>query len=71
MANVNDGNEQHSVETRWLDPDVWRRCGGLVEEERLAGRRCYGGLDLSSTTDVSALVYIFLPEAKGAPFELV
>jgi phage terminase large subunit-like protein len=64
-------NKWTQVETRWLDPDVWRRCGGLVEEERLAGRLCYGGLDLSSTTDVSALVYVFPPEAKGAPYELV
>jgi phage terminase large subunit-like protein len=46
--------------TRWIDPEAWRRCNlGRVDEEALAGRECWGGLDLSSTLDVTALVWVF------------
>lgn len=34
---------------------------------RLAGRKCYAGLDLSSTTDITALVYVFPPVEAGEP----
>ena len=30
--------------------------------ERLRGKRCFGGLDLSSTTDLTALVFLFPPQ---------
>ena len=33
-----------------------------VNEEDLEGRICYGGLDLSSTTDITAFVLVFPPE---------
>lgn len=46
----------------WLDMDAWRVCGMLpVNEEELRGRDCYGGLDLSATTDTSAWVLLFPP----------
>lgn len=46
--------------TRWIDPEAWRACGvDAVVEEELAGRECWGGLDLSSTLDISALVWVF------------
>ncbi len=48
-----------SQEERWLDLDAWDASAGLVVPERLKGRECYAGLDLSSTTDVSALVLVF------------
>jgi phage terminase large subunit-like protein len=53
------------AETAWVNGDKWRECG-LVHytEESLKGRVCYAGLDLSSTTDLSALVYVF-PPIKG------
>ncbi len=48
--------------TRWIDPERWRACNvRAVDELELAGRRCYGGLDLSSTLDVTALVWVFPP----------
>ncbi len=44
--------------SRWLPLDRWRKqCGGALPD--LTGRECWGGLDLSSTTDVSALVLAF------------
>ena len=46
--------------TRWIDPDAWRRCNlGPVDQDAIAGRECWGGLDLSSTLDVTALAWVF------------
>jgi phage terminase large subunit-like protein len=52
---------------RWIDPDRWAACNqGPVVEKELGGRRAYGGLDLSSTLDVTALVWVF-PGLDGEP----
>lgn len=51
--------------TRWINLDDWKACGGPVEESELAGRLCFGGLDLSSTTDITAFVLIFPPTERG------
>lgn len=46
---------------RWMPMDKWDACAFKVTEESLRGRVCYGGLDLSSTTDVTAFVLVFPP----------
>ena len=46
---------------RWMPMDKWNACSFNVNEEELHGRVCYGGLDLSSTTDITAFVLIFPP----------
>ena len=46
---------------RWMPMDKWDRCAFAVNEEQLKGRVCYGGLDLSSTTDITAFVLVFPP----------
>ncbi len=59
---------------RWLPMDAWDECGfpppgkaarandrWRAFEEAMAGRRCTGGLDLSSTTDLTALAWVFPP----------
>ena len=49
----------NSVE-RWLPMDKWDDCAGTdFDIMSLAGRECYAGLDLSSTTDLTALAYVF------------
>lgn len=46
--------------TRWIDLDLWDENGtDIISEEKLAGRRCFGGLDLSSVSDLTAWVMIF------------
>jgi len=40
----------------------WDACAFLVDAASFAGRVCYGGLDLSSTTDITAFVLVFPPE---------
>ncbi len=57
---------------RWINPVHWAACGQLaVDEEALAGRRCYGGLDLSSTGDITALALMFLPEAGEEAYQAI
>jgi phage terminase large subunit-like protein len=46
---------------RWMPMDKWDKCAFKVDPEELEGRVCYGGLDLSSSTDVSAFVLVFPP----------
>ncbi len=44
---------------RWIDLDLWDENAGQVDEEALAGRLCYGGLDLSNVSDIAAWVMVF------------
>ena len=46
---------------RWMPMEKWDKCKVSFDEEMLAGRICYGGLDLSSTTDITAFVLVFPP----------
>ena len=46
---------------RWMPMLEWDKCAYPVDEKMLEGRVCYAGLDLSSTTDLSALVLVFPP----------
>jgi phage terminase large subunit-like protein len=50
---------------RWIDPAAWDACNDSVDLEQLRGRTCLGGLDLSTTTDVTALAWVFPPEDDG------
>lgn len=46
---------------RWMPMQKWDLCNFSVSEKQLEGRVCYGGLDLSSTTDITAFVLVFPP----------
>ena len=46
---------------RWMPMDKWDKCAREINERMLEGRVCYGGLDLSSTTDITAFVLVFPP----------
>ncbi len=54
-------NQWVKQSVRWMPLDKWDACAYLVDAERLRGRPCYGGLDLSSTTDITAFVLVFPP----------
>ena len=47
--------------TRWMPMDKWDMCAFAVNEDALVGRECYAGLDLSSTSDITAFVLVFPP----------
>lgn len=46
-------------EFRFLDLGAWDRNASIVIPDRLKGRECYGGLDLGSTSDLTALAWVF------------
>lgn len=60
-----------SATTRWMPMDKWDACAYPVDPERLRGRVCYGGLDLSSTTDITAFVLVFPPEDDDGKYEIL
>lgn len=54
-------NQWVKQSVRWMPMDKWDACAFPVSEDDLEGRICYGGLDLSSTTDITAFVLVFPP----------
>ena len=40
----------------------WDACNFPINEDELQGRVCYGGLDLSSTTDLTSFALVFPPQ---------
>ena len=54
-------NQWTKQEQRWLSVRKWDECKVDFDERELEGRICYGGLDLSSTTDLTAFVLTFPP----------
>jgi len=61
---LNQWTEQAS---RWIPIDAWDAC--RVNPAALRGRRCFVGMDLSSTKDLTALVAVF-PDEDGHAFEV-
>ncbi len=58
-------NQWVKQSVRWMPMDKWDACAFPVNEDDLEGRVCYGGLDLSSTTDITAFVLVFPPQDEG------
>ena len=56
---------------RWMPLERWDRCNAPVDIERLRGRPCYAGLDLSSTQDLTALVLVFPPANQEEPYSIL
>lgn len=54
-------NQWVKQSVRWMPMDAWDKCDFEVDAEKLKGRECYGGLDLSSSTDITAFVLVFPP----------
>jgi phage terminase large subunit-like protein len=50
-------NQQTDVATVWLPMDKWDSCGESVSDADLEQLPCWGGLDLSSTGDLTALAF--------------
>ncbi len=53
---------------RWMPMHKWDACAFPVSEDELEGRVCYGGLDLSSTTDITAFVLVFPPIEENGKY---
>lgn len=55
-------------DVRWLAMDKWDACGESFDAATLAGQPCWAGLDLSSTTDITALQLFFPESGKVLPY---
>lgn len=60
-----DANDEHRI----VSAGVWKLGAVTVDLEKLRGKPCYGGLDLSGKHDLTALVLAFPDDAGG--FDLV
>ncbi len=59
-------------QTRWLPTDIYLRAHGTTfDRSELKGRRCFGGLDLSSSLDLSAFSLCFIPVEEGEPYKFL
>jgi phage terminase large subunit-like protein len=56
-------NRPTSLTKRWIDMDQWRACGEIGDVD-LTGRRCWLGVDLSKTIDLTAVVALFPPAGE-------
>ena len=56
---------------RWMPMEKWDACGTPFDTAFLRGRPCYGGLDLSSTQDLTALVLVFPPTEDDEPYYIL
>lgn len=47
------------AEKTWILDDAWMKCVGTMPPDDLKGCACWGGLDLSNVSDITAYVLIF------------
>ena len=64
-------NQWVKQSVRWMPMDKWDECGGVVDPYQLECRACYAGLDLSSTSDLTALVLVFPPSNEDEPYTVM
>ena len=59
------------AESPWISGEVWRGAQRDFDWQTLRGRRAVAGLDLSSTTDLTGMVFLVEPIEAGEPWLLV
>ncbi len=64
-------NQWMKQSIRWMPMDKWDACDFPANEDDLEGRICYGGLDLSSTTDITAFVLVFPPDDDDGKYSVL
>ena len=52
----------------WIPDHIYDRGKMPIDIDSLQGRECYGGLDLSSTSDISAFVLVFPPRNEDEKY---
>jgi phage terminase large subunit-like protein len=63
-------NLRTADQSRWFTMTDWDACNGAAPRAQLAGRRAWGGLDLSAVSDFSAWSVWVEPVTPGAELEL-
>uniref|UniRef100_C5CJP4 Terminase n=1 Tax=Variovorax paradoxus (strain S110) TaxID=543728 RepID=C5CJP4_VARPS len=59
------------AESPWLSHEIWKGAQRDFDWQDLRGRRAVAGLDLSSTTDLTGLVFFVEPVEEGEPWKIV
>jgi phage terminase large subunit-like protein len=59
------------AESPWLSHEIWKGAQRDYDWQDLRGRRAVAGLDLSSTTDLTGLVFFVEPVEEGEPWKMV
>ena len=60
--------QEASVESP-IPLEDWDMSAGMVDESKLAGKRCYGGLVTATIDDLSALCWTFIPEGTQTAYQ--
>lgn len=55
----------------WIPDHIYNRGDLPIDIDSLHGRECYGGLDLSSTSDITAFVLVFPPRTEDEKYIVV
>lgn len=64
-------NQWVSSTTAWIPDQIYQRGNEEIDLRALEGRECYGGLDLSSTGDITAFVLMFPPRDEEEKYILL
>ena len=64
-------NQKTRTSTLAIPLDKWDAGGAPLHPDTLAGLECFGGLDLSTTTDLSAFARLYPPEEEGGPYRVL
>lgn len=66
-------NQWVKQSVRWMPMDKWDACAAAVDPKKLEGRPCYAGMDLSSTSDITAFVLVFPPQGddEHEPYQIL
>lgn len=64
-------NQWVSSTTAWIPDQIYQRGNEEIDLKSLEGRDCYGGLDLSSTGDITAFVLMFPPRNEEEKYILL
>jgi phage terminase large subunit-like protein len=71
QVKVKNLNMWCTSETRWMTDEAWMACAAWYDAADLAGRECYGALDLSTSLDITALLFDFPPVIDGEPHKML
>ncbi len=64
-------NQWTAQASRWLPMLMWHKSGERIDRSALVGRPCFGGLDLSTSRDLTALVLLFPPLSPGERWQVL
>lgn len=64
-------NQWVSSTVAWIPDQIYALGNEAIDMESLKGRECYGGLDLSSSGDITAFVLVFPPRSEKEKYVIL